>query len=54
MECRKCRGLVVEEWLADELDEAYVRRCLNCGSLMDEVIQRNQQRVATELRQALR
>ena len=43
MECRKCRGLMVEEWLADELDEAYVWRCVNCGSVMDQMIERNHQ-----------
>ena len=42
MECRKCNGLVVKEWLSDGLDEAYVWRCLNCGSLTDEIIQKNQ------------
>jgi uncharacterized Zn finger protein len=41
MECRKCRGLMIEEWLADELDEAYVWRCVNCGSVMDRMIERN-------------
>ncbi len=43
MECRKCRGLMIEEWLADELDEAYVWRCVNCGSVMDLTIERNHQ-----------
>lgn len=43
MECRKCRGLMIEEWLADELDEAYVWRCVNCGSVMDRMIERNHQ-----------
>ena len=42
MQCRKCNGLVVSEWLADELDEAYVWRCLNCGLVIDEIISRNQ------------
>ena len=41
MECRKCRGLMIEEWLADELDEAYVWRCVNCGSVMDGMIARH-------------
>ena len=43
MECRKCRGLMIEEWMADELDEAYVWRCVNCGAMMDHMIQRNHQ-----------
>jgi hypothetical protein len=48
MECRKCDGLMVKEWLSDsieEADETCVWRCLNCGSLTDEVIQRNQKPV---------
>ncbi|MGH7232146.1 MAG: hypothetical protein ACREJU_12420 [Nitrospiraceae bacterium] len=52
MECWKCRGLVVKEWMADELDEAYVWRCLNCGSLTDEIIRRNQKGVVMAKRQA--
>ena len=43
MECRKCCGLMIEEWMADELDEAYVWRCVNCGAMMDQTIQRNHQ-----------
>jgi hypothetical protein len=34
---------MVEEWLADELDEAYVWRCVNCGSVIDQMIERNHQ-----------
>ncbi|WP_447978565.1 hypothetical protein [Candidatus Nitrospira bockiana] len=41
MQCGKCQGLMVTEWLADELDEAYVWRCLNCGSVLDSVIDRH-------------
>ena len=29
LECRKCQGLMITEWLADELDEAFVWRCVN-------------------------
>jgi hypothetical protein len=43
MECRKCRGLMIEEWMADALDEAYVWRCLNCGAMMDQMIERHHQ-----------
>jgi hypothetical protein len=41
MECRKCCGLMIEEWMADALDEAYVWRCVNCGAMMDQMIERN-------------
>jgi uncharacterized Zn finger protein len=50
MECSKCSGLVIKEWMCDEIDEAYVWRCLNCGSLTDEIIQRNQQGIVAEKR----
>ncbi len=53
MECWKCNGLTVKEWLADELDEAYVWRCLNCGSVTDETIQRNRKPAVREESQAL-
>ena len=44
MECRKCSGLMIEEWMADELDEAYVWRCVNCGAMTDLMILRNHER----------
>jgi len=48
MECRKCHGLMVEEWLTDELDEAYVWRCVNCGACVDHTIERNRSRGSAE------
>lgn len=42
MECRKCRGLMVQEWLPDFFEEAPAWRCLNCGSVLDRMILRNQ------------
>lgn len=44
MECRKCHGLMIEEWMADELDEAFAWRCVNCGSMMDQMIQRHHEK----------
>jgi hypothetical protein len=32
---------MIEEWVADALDEAYVWRCVNCGAMMDHMIERN-------------
>jgi predicted RNA-binding Zn-ribbon protein involved in translation (DUF1610 family) len=31
MECPKCRGLVVREWVPESIEEEYQLRCLNCG-----------------------
>ena len=31
MECPKCQGRVVKEWVADALEEEYQLRCVNCG-----------------------
>jgi len=32
---------MIEEWMADALDEAYAWRCVNCGSVTDQMIERN-------------
>lgn len=42
MECRKCRGLMVEEWCADALEEAFLWKCLHCGAMEDATILHNQ------------
>ena len=39
--CRKCKGLMVSEWLSDALDDAYVSKCLNCGAVTDPMIEAN-------------
>ena len=49
--CRKCKGLMVAEWLSDALDEAYVSKCVNCGAVTDPMIEANR-RAACE-RQAV-
>ena len=53
MQCRKCHGLLVKQWLADELDEAYAWRCLNCGALTDALIERNRKECVTNAQAAL-
>lgn len=42
MDCRKCRGLMVQEWWADFFEEARAWRCVNCGAVLDHMILRNQ------------
>jgi hypothetical protein len=39
--CRKCKGLMVAEWLCDALEDAYVSKCLNCGAVTDPLIEAN-------------
>jgi uncharacterized Zn finger protein len=31
MECPKCHGTVVREWIPEAIEEEYQLRCLNCG-----------------------
>lgn len=50
MECRKCGGLMIEEFASDLLDEAYVWHCLNCGAVTDATIERNQKPAVSERR----
>ena len=33
MECPKCHGTVVREWVPEAVEEEYQLRCLNCGWL---------------------
>lgn len=34
MECRKCRGFMVQEWCGELHVEDYIWRCVNCGHLV--------------------
>jgi hypothetical protein len=31
MDCPKCKGLVVREWVPEALEEEYQLRCVNCS-----------------------
>jgi len=42
MECRKCHGFMVEEWVPDYSPEEFAWRCVNCGLIVDPTICRNQ------------
>ncbi len=42
MECRRCHGLMVEEWCTELDFDGYIRRCVNCGAILDPTIERNQ------------
>ncbi len=50
MTCRRCKGLMVAEWYAELLVEAYLMRCVNCGALTDSTIEQNQGGGAREKR----
>lgn len=41
MTCQKCNGLMIQEWRPDFSTEAAVLRCINCGLVLDPLIQRN-------------
>lgn len=42
MTCRKCRGLMVSEWICEFLEkDAYVWRCVNCGAIVDPAIRKD-------------
>jgi RNase P subunit RPR2 len=43
MTCRKCKGLMVTEWICEFLEkDAYVWRCVNCGAIVDPTIRKAQ------------
>ncbi len=35
MQCLKCNGLMVTEWISSFFSEEFVWRCVNCGLMMD-------------------
>jgi len=41
MTCQKCKGLMVEEWRTDYSPDAAVMRCINCGLVLDPLIEQN-------------
>ena len=41
MTCRKCMGLMVEEWRPDFSPESTAFRCINCGLILDPLIEQN-------------
>lgn len=44
MPCRRCKGLMVQEWCSELFSwEDYVWKCVNCGAMVDPVINQNRQ-----------
>jgi hypothetical protein len=41
MTCQKCKGLMVKEWQPEFSQEASVLRCINCGLVLDPLIEQN-------------
>jgi len=41
MTCLKCKGLMIQELRPDYSTESAVFRCINCGLLLDPLIQQN-------------
>lgn len=44
--CRKCHGFMVEDRMTDQRTIAHVYRCVNCGEVVDAVIQSHRERQA--------
>ncbi len=44
MDCPKCKGLMVNERFSDYFLVCYAWKCVNCGTVVDPVIQKNQRR----------
>jgi len=41
MTCQKCKGLMIAESRPDFSPEGTVLRCINCGMVLDPLIQQN-------------
>ncbi|MGQ0666293.1 MAG: hypothetical protein ACT4O4_04595 [Nitrospiraceae bacterium] len=41
MTCQKCKGLMIEERQPELSPSTTVHRCINCGLLLDPLIQQN-------------
>ncbi len=51
MPCRRCKGFMVQEWCSELFSwEDYVWKCVNCGAMVDPVIDRNRSLTPPERR----
>lgn len=41
MTCQKCKGLMIEERQPELSPNTTIHRCINCGLLLDPLIQQN-------------
>jgi len=41
MNCQKCKGLMIEEQRPELAPESVIHRCINCGLVLDPLIQQN-------------
>ncbi len=41
MTCQKCKGLMIEEEQPELAPTAVIHRCINCGLVLDPLIQKN-------------
>ena len=48
MTCQKCKGLMIEERRPELLSDTIVHRCINCGLLLDPLIQQNRSNCVRE------
>jgi hypothetical protein len=48
MTCGRCQGFMVDEWRPDFSPETFVWRCINCGSIVDPLIEQNRRSKVSE------
>ncbi|ULA62625.1 MAG: hypothetical protein LZF86_50005 [Nitrospira sp.] len=48
MNCQKCKGFMIKEQRPELAPASVVHRCINCGLVLDPLIQRN--RLSSRLR----
>lgn len=41
MNCQKCKGLMIKEQRPELAPKSVVHRCINCGLVLDPLIQQN-------------
>jgi hypothetical protein len=52
MECKKCKGLMIEEPYSDYFLVCHGWKCLNCGEIVDPIIIKNRTRSSTAVMMA--
>jgi len=52
MKCARCDGAMIFERFQATMEIFYAWRCVNCGDIMDQVVQKNRELVMAQKRQA--
>jgi len=51
--CARCGGAMIFERFQVSMEIFYAWRCLNCGDIMDSVVQKNRELVMSQKKQAV-